>query len=72
MKAQNRACFVVATYIMRKYRWGIMKTLEFLNSRRPDLEMRPSFLRQLQMYEGRLTQRGLGPRSTQWDELSDK
>jgi len=22
-----------------------MKTLEFLNSRRPDLEMRPSFLR---------------------------
>jgi hypothetical protein len=57
IKAQNRACFVIATYIMRKYRWGIMKTLEFLNSRRPDLEMRPSFLRQLQMYEGRLTQR---------------
>ena len=72
MKAQNRACFVVATYIMRKYRWGIMKTLEFLNSRRPDLEMRSSFLIQLQMYEQRLAQRGLGPRSTQWDDLSDK
>jgi hypothetical protein len=72
IKAQNRACFVIATYIMRKFRWGIMKTLEFLNSRRPDLEMRPSFLRQLQMYEGRLIARGLGPRSHTWNELSDQ
>lgn len=56
---------------MRKFRWSIMKTLEFLNSRRPDLEMRPSFLRQLQMYEGRLIARGLGPKSQRWTELSD-
>ena len=47
IRAQNRSCFVIATYIMRKFRWGIMKTLEFLNSRRENLEMRPSFLRQL-------------------------
>ena len=40
-----------------------MKTLEFVNSRRPDLEMRPSFLRQIQMYESRLAARGLGPKS---------
>ncbi len=48
-----------------------MKTLEFLNSRRPDLEMRPSFLRQLQLYEGKLIARGLGPKSQRWNELSD-
>lgn len=44
IRAQNRACFVIATYIMRKFRWGLMKTLEFLNSRRPEMDMRPSFL----------------------------
>lgn len=44
VRAQNRSCFVIATFIMRRYRWSLLKTLEFLNSRRPDLEMRPSFL----------------------------
>jgi protein-tyrosine phosphatase len=44
VKGQNRACFVIATYIMRRYKWGFLKTLEFVNSRRPDLQMRQSFL----------------------------
>jgi hypothetical protein len=29
---------------MRKYRWTLLKTLEFLNSRRPDLEIRINFI----------------------------
>jgi hypothetical protein len=48
-----------------------MKTLEFLNSRRPELEMRQSFLRQIQMYESKLVARGVGPKSKEWNELSD-
>lgn len=71
MRAQNRACFVIAAFIMRRYRWSLLKTLEFLNSRRPDLEMRQSFLNQLSQYENRLYQRGLGPKTTRWTELSD-
>ncbi|CDW80771.1 UNKNOWN [Stylonychia lemnae] len=71
VKAQNRACFVIAAFIMRRYRWSLLKTLEFLNSRRPDLEMRPSFLSQLSQYENRLYQRGLGPKTQRWTELSD-
>jgi hypothetical protein len=71
VKAQNRACFVIAAFIMRRYRWSLLKTLEFLNSRRPDLEMRPSFLSQLSMYENRLYQRGIGPKTQRWTELSD-
>jgi hypothetical protein len=63
---------VIATYIMRKFRWGLSKTLEFLNSRRPEMEMRGSFLNQLQMYEGRLIARGLGPKSQRWNEISDR
>jgi hypothetical protein len=43
-----------------------------LNSRRPDLEMRPSFLRQLQNHENRLTPRGIGPKTQRWTELSDQ
>lgn len=70
-KAQNRACFVIATFLMRRYRWSMLKTLEFVNSRRHDLEMRPSFLRQLQMYENRLFKRGLGPKTQKWSEISE-
>ena len=47
----------------------MLKTLEFVNSRRQDLEMRPSFLRQLQMYENKLLKRGLGPKTQRWTEI---
>ena len=70
-RAMNRACFVIASFVMRRYRWSLLKTLEFLNSRRPDLEMRQSFLSQLSLFENRLVQRGLGPKTSKWTELSD-
>ena len=35
---QSRACTIVASWIMRKYQWNLLKTLEFLNSRRSDLD----------------------------------
>ena len=38
VKGQSRACTIVASWIMRRYQWILLKTLEFLNSRRPDLE----------------------------------
>lgn len=56
---------------MRRYKWSLLKTLEFLNSRRPDLEMRPSFLSQLSAYENKLYSKGLGPKTQRWTELSD-
>lgn len=43
---------------MRKYRWSLLKTLEFLNSRRPDLEIRATFIHQLSAYETRLYKSG--------------
>ena len=54
---------------MRKYKWTLLKTLEFLNSRRPDLEMRTTFIQQLTDYEQRLATRGLGAQSAKWTEL---
>ena len=57
---------------MRKYKWSLLKTLEFLNSRRPDLEIRATFIKQLSDYENRLKNKGLGPKTSKWDEISEE
>ena len=44
VRGQSRSSCVIASYLMRKYRWSLLKTLEFLNSRRPDLEIRAAFI----------------------------
>jgi hypothetical protein len=46
--------------------------LEFLNSRRPDLEIRANFVQQLAAYENRLQNKGIGPQTSKWTEVSDK
>mmetsp|Transcript_8442 Transcript_8442/g.6295 ORF Transcript_8442/g.6295 Transcript_8442/m.6295 type:complete len:99 (+) Transcript_8442:432-728(+) len=55
---------------MKKFRWSFTKTMEFLRSRRPDLEMRQSFQQQLKDVETRLTKAGQGPLTSTWNELS--
>jgi protein-tyrosine phosphatase len=45
VRGQSRASCVIATFLMRKYKWSLLKTLEFLNSRRPDLEIRATFIK---------------------------
>ena len=44
VRGQSRATCALACYIMRKYKWSLLKSLEFLNSRRPDLEIRATFI----------------------------
>ena len=44
VRGQSRSSCVLAVYLMRKYRWTLLKTLEFLNSRRPELEIRFNFI----------------------------
>jgi protein-tyrosine phosphatase len=51
VRGQSRAASVLAVYFMRKYRWSMIKTLEFLNSRRPELEIKAKFIDQLNEYE---------------------
>ena len=48
----------------------MIKTLEFLNSRRPDLEIKATFIQQLQEFENRLTANGIGPLSFTFNEYS--
>lgn len=72
VRGQNRACFVLIAYAMKKFRWSAVKALEFINSRVLDMEIRPSFIQQLTAYETRLNSRGLGPTTSKWSEVSDK
>ena len=48
VRGQNRSSIVAILYFMEKFQWSLLKTLEFINSRRPDLEIRANFLQQLQ------------------------
>lgn len=57
---------------MRKYRWALLKALEFLNSRMPDFEIRAPFIHQLAAYENRLIARRLEPKTSSWTEVYDK
>ena len=58
--------YISVPLIFVRYRWTLLKTLEFLNSRRPDLEIRACFIHQLTAYENRLVSRGIGPRTSKW------
>lgn len=50
IRGQSRACCVICIYLMQKFNWSLMKSLEYINSRRPNLEIRGSFLQQLQQW----------------------
>ena len=49
----------------------MIKTLEFLNSRRPDLEIRVTFIRQLGEFEQRLAQMTKFPMTVAWSDLTE-
>eukprot|EP00826_Nyctotherus_ovalis_P035044 TRINITY_DN2970_c0_g1_i8.p1 TRINITY_DN2970_c0_g1~~TRINITY_DN2970_c0_g1_i8.p1 ORF type:complete len:418 (+),score=65.74 TRINITY_DN2970_c0_g1_i8:169-1422(+) len=70
-RGQNRACIVAALWLMRKHRWTLLKTLEFLNYRKPNLDIRTHFIQQLTAYESRLTSRGAGPKTSKWKDVFD-
>lgn len=57
---------------MKKYKWSLYKSIEYLNNRRPDLEIRASFINQLSKYEKRLYQRFKGIQTENWTELSSR
>eukprot|EP00826_Nyctotherus_ovalis_P035042 TRINITY_DN2970_c0_g1_i5.p1 TRINITY_DN2970_c0_g1~~TRINITY_DN2970_c0_g1_i5.p1 ORF type:complete len:470 (+),score=109.64 TRINITY_DN2970_c0_g1_i5:408-1817(+) len=59
----------MAVWFMRRYLWSLTKTLEFLASRRIDLDIRPAFIKQLGEYEKRLKEKEMGPKTYDWDEV---
>jgi len=72
IKGQTRAATVVVVYLMRKYRWNLLKTLEYMTYRRPDLEIRSNFLQQLSSYEKRLPKIIGCELTTKWSGKNNK
>jgi protein-tyrosine phosphatase len=68
VRGQSRSCCVLSAYMMKKYNWGLRKTMEFLSSRRPDLNLKPSFLQQLSGYERRLMAQTKHAFSLDWSD----
>jgi len=56
---------------MQKYRWTLYKALEFMHSRRPDLEIRANFFNQLVNLENKLTKMGRGAKTFNWTEIGE-
>lgn len=54
---------------INRFHWSLYKTLEFLASRRPDLEIRDSFYYQLVNLETRLNQQAERAISGNWHEV---
>jgi hypothetical protein len=71
IRGQSRASVALSVYFMQKYRWSLYKTLEFLNSRRPDLEIRAAFVSQLADFEQKLITQNRGPQTGNWNEVAD-
>ena len=69
VKGQNRACIVVLIYFIKKFRWSLKKSIEFLKSKKNDIDIPSYFLNQLSSFEVRLTKAGIGPKSTSWNDV---
>ena len=67
VKGKNRCCIVVVIYLMKKYNWGVDKCIQYIKSKKEDIEIEPYFIKQLKEYEKKLN-----IKSNTWNEVSNK
>ena len=66
-KGQDRVCIVVLIYLMKKYKWSLNKSLQYLKSKKQDVDIPSFFFEQLKNFENRLRQRGELTVDTPWE-----
>ena len=66
-KGQNRACLIALIYLMKKYKWSLLKSMQYLKSKKNDVNIMPNFYAQLEKYQQRLIQRGELSRDIPWE-----
>ena len=66
VNGKNRCCIAALIVLMQRYRWGLIKTLEFLNAKKPGLEMTASILKELLAFEQRLESDNVKYLSKDW------
>ena len=65
-KGKNRVCIVVLIFLMKKYKWSLKKSMEYLKSKKQDVDIPPYFLSQLIKFESRLIQKGELTKDIPW------
>ena len=71
VKGKDRCCIVVIIYLMKKYYWSVNKCIDFLKSKKEDIEIEPYFIEQLLSYEMRLS-KITNIKTTNWNEITFK
>ena len=74
LTGQNRVCIVIVIYLMKKYHWCLQKCIEYIQTKKTDLNIQPYFIEQLQRFQERLIHRGEQIKSTPWsdDNITDE
>lgn len=65
LKGKNRSCVTVLLYLMKKYRWSLEKSIEYLQSKKSDVEIMKQFITQLSLFEARLNRNT--PKTSDWN-----
>ena len=53
-RGSDRVCIVVIIYLMKKYKWSLKKSIEYLRSKKQDIDIPLYFFEQLQKFENRM------------------
>ena len=64
---KNRVCLVALIYLMKKYKWSLAKSMQYLKSKKNDVEITNSFYNQLENFQKRLIQKGELTRDIPWE-----
>ena len=64
---RNRVCLVALIYLMRKYKWSLYKSMQYLKSKKNDVEIPNYFYNQLDNFQKRLIQKGELTRDIPWE-----
>ena len=66
-RGQDRVCIVALIYLMKKYKWSLNKSMEYLKSKKQDIDIPEYFFVQLQNFESRLKNRRELTRDIPWE-----
>ena len=53
-KGKNRVCIVTIIYLMKKYKWSLNKSMEYLKSKKQDVEISNYFYIQLEKFSKKI------------------
>ncbi len=68
VRGQDRVCIVVIIYLMRKYNWSLRKCIDFLESKKQDVDIPKFFLEQLYNFGIRLEKYNQGKKKDNWND----